>query len=78
MVALPAFSSGIDYVCDTLDSGAIPQSVCTSLQTTIAGQYAGIFSNANALIYIQYGSIGSDVGENTQYYLAFGYLYCYF
>jgi hypothetical protein len=72
LAAIPAFASGIVYDCDTTDSNKIGSSVCTTLQTTIAGQYASIFSNANALIYIQYGSIGG-VAQNTQVYNTVSY-----
>ncbi len=68
LAALPAFASGINYVCDTTDAFALPTSVCTTLQTTVAGQYASVFINANANIYIEYGNIGNDVATNTQYY----------
>lgn len=72
LAAIPAFASGIVYDCDTTGSNAIGSSVCTTLQTTIAGQYASIFSNANALIYIQYGSIGG-VAQNSQIYNTVSY-----
>jgi hypothetical protein len=71
--AIPAFSGTIDYVCDTTDGNALPTSVCTTLQTTIAGQYATIFSNVNAVIYVQYGNIGIDVGDNVQFYNTVSY-----
>lgn len=72
-VSIPAFSGTLNYVCDSTDGNAIPTSVCTTLQTTIAGQYATIFSNVNAVIYIQYGSIGSDVANNVQFYNTVSY-----
>lgn len=67
LFALPAFASGIQYVCDTTGATKISTSVCTALNTTIAGQYATYFTNANAIIYIQFGSV-SGVASNVQYY----------
>jgi hypothetical protein len=61
--AAPAFADGIQYTCDP----GITASVCATIQTTIAGQYANVFTNANAVIYVQYGSIGG-VASNTQFY----------
>jgi len=62
--ALPVFANGITYDC----SSSLSISVCTTLQTTIAGQYASVFTNANSVIYVQMGNIGKDVGENVQFY----------
>jgi len=59
---LPAWASGITYTCN----GNIETSTCSYLNTTMAGLYAGVFSNANASIYIQYGSTG--LGSSAQYY----------
>jgi len=44
----------ITYVCDS----GIAASTCSFLNTTVAGQYKSTFSNANAVIYIQYGTTG--------------------
>jgi hypothetical protein len=68
LAALPAFASGIDYVCD----GSIATNVCTTLNTTISGQYATIFSNANAYIYIESAS-SPDVASNLQVYNTVSY-----
>jgi len=56
-----AGASGITYTCDS----AIPAGVCNTLNTTIAGLYAGIFSNVSASIYIAFGNTGAgDVGRS--------------
>ncbi len=56
-----AGATGITYVCDP----SIPTSECTTLNTTIAGQYASTFSNANASIFITFGNTG--LGSSSQY-----------
>ena len=49
----------ISYTCDP----NVGSSVCTTLNTTIAGLYNSTFTNADATIYIQYGTTG--LGEST-------------
>jgi hypothetical protein len=63
--AQAAAPSGITYTCDP-SINALP-GVCNTLNTTIAGLYASTFTNANANIYIQFGTTG--LGKS----LAFGY-----
>ena len=48
--------SGIVYTCDA-NINALP-GVCNTLNTTIAGLYASTFANANASIYITFGTTG--------------------
>jgi hypothetical protein len=48
----------ITYTCDP----SIAASTCTYLNTTVAGYYGSTFSNANANIYITYGTTG--LGES--------------
>ncbi len=62
-----AAPSGITYTCDP--SVAAVSGVCNYLNSTIAGIYAGTFSNASASIYIRFSNIGSgDAGQsNFQY-----------
>jgi len=56
-----AGANGITYTCDP----GIPAAVCNTLNTTIAGLYASIFSNASASIYIAFGNTGAgDVGQS--------------
>lgn len=65
MCAAPAFStglSGITYSCPTSES-----SLCTSL-STVAAVYSSVFSNADASIYVETGSIGNDLGESNFYW----------
>ena len=58
-----AAPSGITYTCDP--SVAAVAGVCNYLNTTVAGIYAGTFSNASASIYIQFSNIGSgDAGQS--------------
>jgi hypothetical protein len=54
--------SGITYTCDP----TVSASVCTYLNTTVASYYNTTFTNANANIYIQFGTTG--LAESTQYY----------
>lgn len=56
-----ASATGVSYTCDA----SISTSVCTTLNTTIAGQYSSLFSDANASIYITFGNTG--LGSSTQY-----------
>jgi hypothetical protein len=60
--SIPGWASGISYTC----AANIETSTCTYLNTNVAGLYAGVFTNANAKIYIQYGNTG--LGESQQYY----------
>ena len=52
--------SGLVYTC----ASNVPTSTCTYLNTTVAGYYNSIFTNANASIYVQFGTtgLGSSVG----------------
>ncbi len=50
--AIPAFAGTISYTCAP-KIGAV---TCDYLNTTVAGGYDSTFTNANALIYIQYGT----------------------
>lgn len=61
LAGLPAFATGIQFTCDV----SISASVCTTLNTTVAGQYASVFTNANASIYIKMASI-SGVASSAQ------------
>ena len=45
---------GIVYTCDP----NVPASTCNYLNTTVAGYYNNIFTNANANIYIKFGTTG--------------------
>ena len=46
-----ATQPGIVYTCDP----GIDADVCTTLNTTISGLYASIFTNAAANIYVKFG-----------------------
>ncbi|MGC2638541.1 MAG: choice-of-anchor D domain-containing protein [Acidobacteriaceae bacterium] len=50
--------TGIVYTCDS----NVPVSTCTYLNTTVAGYYNSVFTNANANIYIEFGDTG--LGES--------------
>jgi hypothetical protein len=54
-----ACANGITYTCDP----SVAAATCTTLNTTIAGLYNSTFSNANASIYIEYGTTG--LGQST-------------
>jgi hypothetical protein len=47
-------SAGISYTCDP----NVLASTCNFLNTTVAGLYGSTFTNANASVYIQYGTTG--------------------
>src|ERR1700690_3092977 len=49
-----ASAPGIIYTCDPSVNAIV--GVCNTLNTTIAGLYASIFSNATASIYVTFGS----------------------
>ena len=51
----------ITYTCDP----SVDAATCTYLNTTVAGHYSSSFTNANANIYITYGTTG--LGESLQY-----------
>ncbi len=53
-------AAGISYTCDP----TVAVATCNTLNTTIAGLYNSTFSNANADIYIKYGT--TSVGESTR------------
>jgi hypothetical protein len=57
--AAPLATGSLVYTCDP----SVAAATCTYLNTTIAGQYNSTFTNANADIYIQYGTTG--LGEST-------------
>jgi hypothetical protein len=62
-----ASASTISYTCDpTIDSTVA--GTCATLNGTIAGIYSSTFSNANAKIYITYGSIGTNLAQSLQFY----------
>ena len=52
--------TGIVYICDS----NVPTSTCNYLNTTVAGYYNNIFTNANANIYVKFGTtgLGASVG----------------
>ncbi len=52
-------AAGVSYTCDPTVAAA----TCHTLNTTIAGLYNSTFSNANADIYIKYGT--TSLGEST-------------
>jgi centrosomal CEP192-like protein/HYDIN/CFA65/VesB family protein len=54
--------SGVIYTCDP----TVASFTCEYLNTTIANYYNSTFTNANANIYIQYGT--TNLGESEQYY----------
>ncbi len=54
-----AQANGITYTCGS----GITTTQCSFLNSTVAGYYSSVFSNANAAIYISLGSI-SGIGSN--------------
>jgi hypothetical protein len=61
--AAGASAGTISYTC-AANIDATVAGTCNTLNTTIAALYGSTFSNANASIYIQYGTTG--LGESTQ------------
>jgi hypothetical protein len=59
---VPAFATGITYTCDP-NIDATQAGTCAYLNSAIAGIYNSTFSNANASIYVDYGTTG--LGEST-------------
>ena len=58
---LSGSNTGVVYTC----ASNVAASTCSYLNTTVAGYYNAIFTNANASIYVQYGATG--LGESTGY-----------
>ena len=54
--------TGIVYTC----ASNVAASTCNYLNTAIAGYYNSVFTNANAAIYVQYGSTG--LGQSVGFY----------
>jgi hypothetical protein len=61
---ITATAAGISFTCDANFGTFAPAGTCAALNTTIAGLYSSTFSNANANIYIQFGTTG--LGSSTQ------------
>jgi len=62
-----AVPSGITYTCDP--SVTAIAGVCNTLNTTIAGIYAGTFTNVTASIYVKFANIGAgDAGQSNFLY----------
>jgi len=51
--------TGIVYTC----ASNVPTSTCNYLNTTVAGYYNSVFTNANANIYIQFGTTGLGASD---------------
>ena len=56
-------SADITYTCDPTIAAEGPANTCATLNTLVSGLYSSTFSNANANIYIQYGTTG--LGQST-------------
>jgi len=54
--------TGLVFTCDS----TVPTSTCNYLNTTVAGYYNSVFTNANANIYIAFGS--TNLGESDGYF----------
>jgi PEP-CTERM motif len=62
---MPALASGINYTCDPSGTGQVSATTCNYLNNTVAVMYDNTFSNANANIYVEYGS--TSLSANEQY-----------
>jgi len=65
--AKPMISGTITYICDP----SVAAATCNYLNTVVASDYSSTFTNANASIYITYGTTG--LGESEQYFNLFPY-----
>jgi hypothetical protein len=71
LCVLPASAGKVTYRCDP---NTISADLCNALNTTVGGEYAQLFENANANIYIQMGHVNSSVvGSNFQFYTTVDY-----
>ncbi len=52
--SIPALAGEINYTC----AGNVDSAICSTLNSSLAGLYNSTFTNANANIYIQFGSTG--------------------
>jgi len=57
-------NAGVTYTCDP-NVTAVSATICTTLNSTIAGLYNNTFSNVNASIYVMFGS--TDLGMSQGY-----------
>jgi hypothetical protein len=63
--------SGIVYTCDPNFASNAPAGTCNYLNTVIAGYYASKFTNANANIYLVYGTTGLGATSSYTNYLTY-------
>lgn len=59
-----ATAGGISFTCDPNFGTFAPAGTCATLNSTIAGIYSSTFTNADASVYIQFGTTG--LGSSTQ------------
>jgi hypothetical protein len=59
--AMPAFAGTLSYTC----APSVAAATCTYLNTTVASDYDSTFTDANADIYIEYGSTGLAASESS-------------
>lgn len=64
--ATVASASGVSYTCNA-DINSTAPGMCATLNSFVSGQYASLFSNANASIYIEFNS-GAGLGASTSGY----------
>jgi len=62
-----AHAGTVTYTCDP----SVAASTCNYLNTTIAGYYSATFANANANIYITYGTTGLGQSSGFQNFLTY-------
>jgi hypothetical protein len=67
-VAIPAFAGTVTYTCDP----NVATATCTYLNTTVANMYNSTFTDANANIYIQYGTTGLASTESFLEAISYG------
>jgi hypothetical protein len=71
LFVLPASAGKVTYQCDP---NSIDPGLCQALNNTLGSEYAALFENANANIYIQKGSLpDSQVAHNDQFYTTISY-----
>jgi uncharacterized protein (TIGR03437 family) len=70
LAAASSTGTGILYTCDATIT-ALSSTLCSTLNTTIAGLYSSAFTNANATIYIKLGN--TSLGASDSYLNDFSY-----
>ncbi len=69
-ISMAPSGTGIVYTCDPTVT-AISPGICTTLNTTIAGLYSSVFTNANATIYVMLGDTTLGYNQSDTNYVSY-------